>query len=247
MAPDYGDGIPEERSRPNPVWKIAMVSAPAFLLLSTAWALWIWWKKSQDDSVDPRLALVSVAAEVEELEDSLHKLSRVLGPRDWESVEGRINMRRAIALIDGTLSPRNYGFAVRTGEHLAHAGERWPTVWVDLAGVSDPMRILLVNAAYDRSDAAVALVLAVARDLRDEQFGPTIRFVFHPAQLYRGQAEEKLLTEILGKNELHSVTLVPEGPGGGTGSAPRGPWSGAQLKPLADAFAQRVRESASVR
>lgn len=247
MAPDYGDGIPEERSRPNPVWKIAMVSAPAFLLLSTAWALWIWWKKSQDDSVDPRLALVSVAAEVEELEDSLHKLSQVLGPRDWESVEGRINMRRAIAFIDGTLSPRNYGFAVRKGEQLAHAGERWPTVWVDLVGVSDPMRILFVSAAYDRSDAAIALVLAVARDLRDEEFGPTIRFVFHPAQLYRGQAEEKLLTDILGKNELHSVTLVPEGPGGGTGSAPRGPWSGAQLKPLADAFAQRVRESASVR
>ncbi len=221
MTSDYGDGIPEERSRPNPAWKIAMVSVPAFILLSTARARWFGWQTSQDESVDPRLALVSVAAEVEELEDSLHKLSRVLGPRDWESVEGRINMRRAIALIDGTLSPRNYGFAVRTGEHLAHAGERWPTVWVDLAGVSDPMRILLVNAAYDRSDAAVALVLAVARDLRDEQFGPTIRFVFHPAQLYRGQAEEKSLTDILGKNELHSATLVPEGPGGG--AAPRGP------------------------
>ena len=67
MGTDYGDGIPEEPSRPNPAWKIAMVGAPIFLLLSTGWALWIWWKKSQDDSIDPRLALASVAAEVEEL------------------------------------------------------------------------------------------------------------------------------------------------------------------------------------
>ena len=247
MTTDYGDGIPEEPSRPNPAWKIAMVGGPIFLLLSTGWALWIWWKKSQDDSVDPRLALVSVAAEVEELEDTMHKLSRVLGPRDWKSVEGRKNMRRAIALIDGTLSPRNYGFAVETGEYLSHAGERWPTVWVDLAGVSDPMRIVLANAAYDQGDASVTLALAVARDLRDEEFGPTIRFVFHPAQLYRGQSEEKLLIDILGEDEAHGATLVPEVPGESSGPEARGSWNGAQLKPLADAFAQRVRKSAGAR
>ena len=247
MGTDYGDGIPEEPSRPNPAWKIAMVGAPIFLLLSTGWALWIWWKKSQDDSIDPRLALASVAAEVEELEDTLHKLSRVLGPRDWKSVEGRSNMRRAIALIDGTLSPRNYGFAVEMGEYLSCAGERWPTVWVDLAGVSDPMRIVFVNAAYDQSDASVTLALAVARDLRDEEFGPTIRFVFHPSQLYREQVEEKLLIDILGENEAHSATLVPELPGESSGPEERRSWNGAQLKPLADAFAQRVRKSASAR
>ncbi len=247
MTTDYGDGIPEEPSRPNPAWKIAMVGVPIFLLLSTGWALWIWWKKSQDDSVDPRLALVSVAAEVEELEDTLYKLSRVLGPRDWNSLEGRVNMRRAVALIDGTLSPRNYGFAVETGEYLEYAGERWPTVWVDLAGVSDPTRILLVNAAYDQGDASVAVVLAVARDLRDEEFGPTIRFVFHPAQLYLGQSREKPLIDILGEKEVHGATLVPEIPDASSGPAEGRTWNGAQLKPLADAFAQRVRESARAR
>ena len=247
MVTDHGDGIPEEPSRPNPAWKIAMVGAPLFLLLSTGWALWIWWKESQDDSIDPRLALVSVAAEVEELEDTMDKLSRVLGPRDWKSAEGRGNMRRAIALIAGTLSPRNYGFAVEMGEHLPYAGERWPTVWVDLVGGSDPTRILLVNAAYDRSDASIALALAAARDLRDEEFGPTIRFVFHPAQLYGGQSEEKGLIDILGENEALGATLVPEVPGEGSGPGARRSWNGAQLKPLADAFAQQVRKSASAR
>ena len=64
MATEYGDGLPAEPARPNPVWKVAMVGVPAFLLLSTGFALWIWWKKSQDDSVDPRLALSNEAAGV---------------------------------------------------------------------------------------------------------------------------------------------------------------------------------------
>ena len=74
MATEYGDGLPVEPARPNPVWKVAMIGVPAFLFLSTGVALWIWWKKSQDDSVDPRLALASVAAEVEELDTSLLNL-----------------------------------------------------------------------------------------------------------------------------------------------------------------------------
>ena len=244
MATDYGDGLPEEPKKPNPAWKIAMVGAPAFLLLSTGWALWIWWKESQDDSVDPRLALASVAAEVVELEDSLHKLSSVLGPRDWESAEGRINMRRAIALIDGTLSPRNYGFVVRRGERVSYEGEPWPTVWVDLLGGGDPERVVLVNAAYDGSDAEIALVLAVARDLRDEQFHCTVRFVFHPSRLYSGPGKEKVLSDILGDKETLGATLAPELPGGESQSSVRGAWNGAELKPLADAFAERVRDSA---
>ena len=241
MRADYGDGLPEEPSKPNPAWKVAMVGAPAFLLLSTGWALWIWWKQSQDDSVDPRLALASVAAEVVELEDSLHKLSSVLGPRDWESAEGRINMRRAIALIDGTLSPRNYGFVVRKGERLSYADEPWPTVWVDLVGGGDPKRVLLVNAAYDGSDAVIALVLAVARDLRDEKFHSTVRFVFHPAKLYSGQEKEKMLSDILGQKETLGATLVPEVPDDDRGPSPLEAWNGAELKPLADAFAEQVR------
>jgi len=244
MKPDYADGLPEEPSRPNPAWKIAMVGAPAFLLLSTVWALWIWWKESQDDSIDSRLALSSAAAEVEELDDTVYKLGKVLGVRQWSTGGGRANMRRAIALIDGTLSPRNYGYKTEKGGHLELANHPWPTLWADLTGVSDPERIVLVNAAYDQSDAAVAIVLAVARDLRDEEFSPTIRFVFHPAELYGRETPEKSPTGVLARGETLERMLVPELPGARGAVASRGAWNGARLKPLADAFAQQVRESA---
>ncbi len=239
MRTEYGDGLPREPARPNPAWKAVMVGVPAFLFLSTGFALWIWWKKSQDDSVDPRLALASVAAEVEELEDSVSKLSKVLGSRGWASGEGRRNMRRAVALIEGTLSPQNYGFSVKQGEGLSHEGDQWPTVWVDLVGESAPSRVILVCAAYDGSDAAVAVVLAVARDLRDESFGPSVRFVFYPSELYQKQDATKSLLDVLGKGESHLATLVPDGLGKSAVS-----WNGVRLKPMADAFADLVRRKA---
>lgn len=242
MANEYGDGLPREPASPNPVWKVAMIGVPAFLLLSTGVALWIWWKKSQEDAIDPRLALASMAAEVEELEDSIYKLSKVLGVRGWDTLEGRRNMRRAVALIDGTLSPQNYGFPVKKRQQLSYAGDQWPTVWVDLAGKEDPSRVVLVAAPYDGSDAAIAVVLAVARDLRDESFGPTIRFIFYPAQLYRDVAEGKSLVDVLEKGESHLATLLPD-----VLEESAGPWNGVRLKPIADAFADRVRQSAEDR
>lgn len=238
------DGIPEDPAKPNPAWKIAMVGGPLFLIVSTGWVLWIWWKESQDDSIDSRLALSSASAEVEELDDTVYKLGKVLGARGWDSSAGHTNMRRAIALIDGTLSPRNYGYKIRRGGHLDFADHPWPTLWADLKGASDPERIVLVNAAYDRSDAAVALVLAVARDLRDEEFAPTIRFIFHPAMLYRNETPEKTLADVLARGEVMGSMLVPEVAQEGKENASRGGWNGARLKPLADAFAQQVRESA---
>ena len=239
MATEYGDGLPVEPARPNPVWKVAMIGVPAFLFLSTGVALWIWWKKSQDDSVDPRLALASVAAEVEELEDSVYKLSKVLGPRGWESREARRNMRRALALIEGTLSPQNYGFSVKQGEALSYEGDEWPTVWVDLVGGKAPSRVVLACVPYDGGDAAIAVVLAVARDLRDENFGPTIRFMFYPSELYQQQGEGKSVVEVLRDGESHLATLVPDALVESNAS-----WSGARLKPVADTFADLVRKSA---
>ena len=102
----------------------------------------------------------------------------------------------------------------------------------------------MVNAAYDGSDAEIALVLAAARDLRDEQFHCTVRFVFHPSRLYSGPGKEKVLSDILGDKETLGATLAPELPGGESQSSVRGAWNGAELKPLADAFAERVRDSA---
>jgi hypothetical protein len=244
MTVEDPEGMEEEDDlKPNPAWKIAMVGVPVFLVLSTAWAIWGSWKKSQVEFVDPRLALVSSAADVEEMEDHLYKLSQLLGKRDWESSKGRTNMRRAITFIESTLSPRNYGFSIKRGEHLAHEGDRWPTVWVDLKGTVEPKEVVLVDASYDVSDAAVAVVLAVANDLRDEKLSKTVRFVFHPARLYFAQ-EGKDLGDVLEPDESHQATLQPDLPGE-SGVAPEpGRWNGAQLKPVADALAQKVRELA---
>lgn len=244
MTAEENDGSNAEAEvKANPAWKIAFVGAPVFLLLSSAFVIWGSWKKSQVEAVDPRLALASSTADVEELEDHLYKLSTLLGRRDWESPAGRKNMRRAITFIESTLSPRNYGFAIEKGEYLAHEGERWPTVWVDLKGEVEPGQVVLVDASYDVSDAAVAVVLAAANDLRDEKLSKTVRFVFHPALLYFAN-EDKDLSDVLKQGESSVSILLPDLPGS-DGSAPEPrTWNGAQLKPVANSLAQKVRDLA---
>ena len=239
---DYADGLPDEPSKPNPFWKVAIVGVPVFLLLSSAWAMWIWWKESQDDTVDPRLALAAGSANVEEIQDNLNKLSGLLDRRDWNSASGRKKMRYAIAFIDSTLSPQNYGFTVRTGEQLSYKEELWPTVWVDLTGVENPQEVVLVTSAYDGNEdnPSIVLLLAAANDLRDEKFARTIRFVFHPSVLYA--AEEKRVAEVLEEDEEAVATLNPEL--GGTGGAEDPAWTGALLQPMAEAFAEKVRVAA---
>lgn len=239
---EYADGLPDEPSKPNPFWKVAIVGVPLFLLLSSAWAMWIWWKESQDDSEDPRLALAAGSASVEEIQENLDKLSGLLERRDWNSASGRKKMRYAIAFIDGTLSPRNYGFTVQTGEHLTYNEELWPTVWVDLTGVDEPNEVVLVTAAYDLNEEnpSIALLLAAANDLRDEKFARTIRFVFHPSVLYA--AEGKKVAEVLEEDEVAVATLSPEL--GETDGAEDSAWTAALLQPMADAFAEKVRVAA---
>ena len=245
MKPDREEEVADrpEATRANPAWKIALVAVPVFLALSSALAMWMWWKRSQEEDLDPRLALAASSVATGELDDHLRKLSVLLGRRDWDSAGGRKNMRRAIAFIEGTLSPLNYGFVIVKGEHLSHDDELWPTVWVDLKGQEEPENVVLVTADYDVSDAAVAVVLAAANDLRDEEMSKTVRFVFFPALLYLLD-EGKDLIHVLEEDESHVVTLEPDLPAVSGESLQPDTWNGAQLKPVADDLVQKVRKLA---
>ncbi len=223
--------------KPNPAWKIALVAAPLFLLLSTAGAMWFWWKRSQDAEPDPRLALAASAVRTEEIDDHLWKLAVLIGPRDWETPAGRRNMRRAIALIEGTLSPQNYGFVVERGEYLELEEERWPTIWVDLKGGEDEKNVVIVCAPYDARDSQVAAVLGAANDLRDEKMRKTVRFVFFPEQLY-SKGEGKVVTDLLSKEESRVEVLIPQPPQSGPAL------TAAEVVPIAQDLVEKVRNSA---
>ncbi len=171
----------DENVRPNPVWKIALVAAPAFLVLSTAISIWVWWQRGAHEQSDPRLALASGQVSEGELLDHMQKLTVLVGPRNWASEEGRANLRRTVAFIHGTLGPQNYGFTVRRTPQHSMAGELWPVLSADLPG-EGPGVVLLV-APYDREATTVALALAAANQLRGEGVARSVRFVFPPSEL----------------------------------------------------------------
>ena len=173
-----------ENNKPSKLLPCLLVLVPAVLLLSAAGAVWWYWHSSMREDPHPGLALGATELDDDELRDSLRKLTEYIGPRDWETPEGRTSMRQAIALVSGTLSPRNYGYVVKTGGELVLAGERWPTVWVDAPGSGDG--VVLVAVPYDGDHVSMAALLALAGELRDAELRRTVRFAFYPAGLWTG-------------------------------------------------------------
>lgn len=232
----------EEEVKPNPAWKIALVGGPLFLLLSSVWAMWIWYKKDQEEDLDPRLALPAQEVGVAELGDHLRKLRDLIGGRDWDTPEGRAGMRRAIAFIGGTLSPQNYGFLVKRGAEVTHAGERWPSLWVDLAGTGKAKELILVTVPYDADDLSVPVALATVNALRAEELTRTVRFLFLPSGLLEG-GQEAFGRSLLRKGESLVATVAA------AEAVPPELFSrnaGAEdLKPVAQELTGRVRKIAN--
>ena len=196
-------------AKPNGFLKWALVLVPALLVLSTAGAVWFHWHSETSLTPHPGLALAASAVDDDELRDVLKKLTRYLGPRDWKTPEGRGNMRGALALIEGTLSPRNFGYVVRRDGALPLAGERWPVVWADAKGQGKG--VVLVAAPYDIENESVAALLVLAAELREAGLERTLRFVFYPSDLWRtsGKPDLSFLREgnpdwVLCVNRLHA-------------------------------------------
>ncbi|NIP96906.1 MAG: hypothetical protein GWO24_27115 [Akkermansiaceae bacterium] len=227
----------EQSPGPNATWKIALVAVPLFLLLSSAWAMWTWWKRSQNTDPDPRLALAASDVQEAELEDHLHKLSRMIGVRDWGSPEGRQGMRRTIAFIEGTLSPQNYGFRVESGMPVPLGDELWPTIWVNLRGSGMEREVVVVAVPYDREDVQIAALLGAVNDLRDEERRKTVRFVFFPAELY-ARAGGKDVRQVLSEEESLVQAVLPRLTDTG------GRLTAAEVVPLARDIVEKVRQLA---
>jgi hypothetical protein len=173
-----------EEARTSKVIQRALVLVPALLLLSAAGAVWWYWHSAATEDPHPGLALGSTQLGDDELRDTMRKLTEYIGPRDWETPEGRRSLRQAVAFVSGTLSPRNYGYLVRNGGELALAGERWPTLWVDAKGTGPGM--VLVAVPYDGDHVSMAAALALAGELREAGLRRTVRFAFYPSQLWQG-------------------------------------------------------------
>lgn len=176
--------------RANGIYRWALVLVPALLMLSAAGAVWFHWRSETNDDPHPGLALGVTALGDEELRDSVGKLTEYIGPREWETPEGRRHLRQVIAYVSGTLSPRNYGYVVRSDGGVSLAGERWPTLWVDARGSESG--VVMVAVPYDGDDVSVAVALALAGELREAGLKRTLRFVFYPAELWERVGPPKL-------------------------------------------------------
>lgn len=196
------DGIEESEGRGGV--KFFLLGLPVLLVISIVGAIWFHWYKETEEVADPGLAMGGEGIERGEVEDSLRKFTEYIGKREWGTAEGRGNIRKAIALIEGTLSPQNYGFVVQEGAEVSYEGELWPLVWVDVEGSERKDEVVIIAAAYDwtTDPGATMSLLTAARVLRSMQLERTVRIIFCPEMIgIHPDTKRPKLGEFLQKKE----------------------------------------------
>lgn len=184
--------------------KIALVALPLCLLISIVGAVWFHWYKETEEVADPGLAMAGTSIDRAEVEDSLEKLSW-LGARDWGTDEGKKAMRGALAFVEGTLSPQNYGFVVHKGAEVIFEGELWPMVWVDVEGGAKKEEVVMVCARYDGDDGSLVALMTAARVLRDAEMERTVRLLVFPESKFERMGDRR--GEFVKKGEEVVATL----------------------------------------
>lgn len=162
-----------------------LVVLPVWLVASTILGLWLWNRGRQsEEAVEPAKFATRITAE--SLEGDLRKLTRIVGQRGCTTPERAAALRRAAAMIEGSLGPSNAGYRVEKSAGPETAEGRFPVLEASLPGGTGKAVVLLV--AYDSGDPSrldadsrrLASALAIASALANERPPRPLRFVFVP-------------------------------------------------------------------
>lgn len=221
----------------NPAWKIVLVGAPVFLLVSGVIALVTTWIKSENKPIDPRLGLSAKKVSAREIESLRQTLQLLPGETTWETAAGRQNLRSTTKFIQGLLGEPNYGIGVTSGHFLTFEKELWPAMWGNMGSDLSEGDVILVPARYDRGVEEFLVVLVAANELRGDSFDEMVRFVFYSEELF--EREGKTRQVFVGEEETLRGEVWPEvdGPEGGS-------WTAEQLEVVARKLVRKVRDLA---
>lgn len=155
------------------------IIVPVGLLVATFAGIgWHVWKKGDGSMERDRRS--SRAFSAQEVQNFVDKLDRFAPERNLETDEGRKGMRTTAAMIEGTLSPENAGYAVVRGANISSEGQVFHPVAVTLEGQNESS-VVRVMTRYDggkgRSES-LGTVLAVAQSLSSELPPASVRFIF---------------------------------------------------------------------
>ncbi|MEN8693936.1 MAG: hypothetical protein ACN4GG_02545 [Akkermansiaceae bacterium] len=144
---------------------------------------------------------------VEEMQDYLAKMNRVIGVRDLTTKSGRLALKQTASMIDGTLGSMNLGYEVSRSANQRAEGLLWKTLWID-AGNSMSNEVVLLVIPYGESGTSLAFALGFAEYLVGMSFDKKVRLAFTPP-VREIPLEERVMGE--GETLLRKINLRGEG------------------------------------
>ena len=160
------------------IWKAAIVFLPTGLAISAAIAMWM---KVSGGTNDEMVKLNYLASEFDSksLRDATSKLEDLVGERGYVGESSQIGLRRAAALIEGTVGPNNLGYKVESDKGLTKEGRIWKNYWID-GKEKGGGGVVLLWADYSRMEesASVSALLSLAEWMRGRDFEKKIRVAF---------------------------------------------------------------------
>jgi hypothetical protein len=192
---------------------------PLWLVVSTVGG-WLLWNRGRENRPEP--SKFQTALSVDGLAADLRKLAEVAGPRHGDSERGATGLRRASAMIQGTLGPGNAGYVVELLPGLRTDFGTWPVIVARLQGEGRPIVWITAydspsgSTGVEHNATGTASLLAAAQALAGESMGRPVGFVWVPVgygntdslarmqqrlQAAIGDAEAVIWLEAMGRQE----------------------------------------------
>ena len=161
---------------------------PLWLVVSSLGGLWFYLRKQESAKEDEQARFTTGVSEAG-LRDDVGKFLRFVGERHSASSEGVQGLKRAAAMIEGSLGPGNAGYLVERVAGPSLPAGRWPLLVVKVKGSDEDLPPLWVMAGYDARPGSpgaeanatgVASVLAAAHAMASELPRRPVRFAFLP-------------------------------------------------------------------
>jgi hypothetical protein len=179
-----------EESPPRRDRRVALLLwlLPLWLVVSSLGGLWLYLRKQAAAEDDEQVRFTTGISEAG-LRDDVGKFLGFVGERHSASSEGVQGLKRAAAMIEGSLGPGNAGYLVERVAGPSLPGGRWPLLVAELKGKEDDLPPLWVVAGYDARPGSpgaeanatgVASVLAAAHAMASELPRRPVRFAFLP-------------------------------------------------------------------
>jgi hypothetical protein len=203
--------------KPFPWVKIAIVAFPTWIIISGVIGLWLYFHQ-QDKRSDMRDKVYQQAINSKSIADDFHKITNIIGERNFYSESGRAGLTRIVSMIDGAVGKSNMGYdVIKTPTNIGD----YPLIEIQSKKKSNANRIGII-VGYDASPilkkgtenaSTLAITMAAAQSLVGAELDKNVSFIFAPHTLGNEpeiiQISQFIYQKFINQENLEQLIYIP--------------------------------------